>query len=190
VVPLPVELMSFDGEVTDEGIVLKWTTASELNNDYFILERSVDGYSFFEVEVVSGHGTTNELIDYAVLDSDPIFGPSYYRLSQVDYDGTLSIFNPIQINNESLMKGISATLFPNPTQSYNVNLNFVSGDEVSPIQVAIYDMRGARVHYEILEPKVGNTQYHLKPTNELGTGVYQVVVIQNNNQEIQRVIIK
>lgn len=82
---LPVELAKFWGEY-DDGNVLRWVTASEVNNDYFNVERSFDGVNWEIVGTVDGAGNSSEAIDYEYVDRNPNPQISYYRLVQVDYD--------------------------------------------------------------------------------------------------------
>ena len=82
---LPVELTSFEAVRVDDNVRLEWTTASELNNDYFEVLKSYDGEAFFIIGYVDGHGTSSEVIDYSYTDSEP--KRAYYRLRQLDYDG-------------------------------------------------------------------------------------------------------
>lgn len=188
--PLPVDLLSFDAILNDNGIELNWATASELNNDYFELERSVDGIAFEVIAKIDGHGTTNTLNNYSHLDTEPYFGVSYYRLVQIDYDGTYAIYNPIAIDNDQFRSGLELTLFPNPTDEYNINVRVASGDENSPVLLAIYDVMGHLVHSERLEPALGISTHAIRANSRLDAGVYQVVIQQANNQQIQRLIIK
>jgi len=82
--PLPVELMSFDAAPDGENILLTWETASEINNDYFTIERSEDAINFTELTRVDGAGNSNTNIHYHSTDFGPYLGVSYYRLKQTD----------------------------------------------------------------------------------------------------------
>tara|TARA_R110000744_G_scaffold207198_1_gene325799 strand:+ start:3258 stop:3998 length:741 start_codon:yes stop_codon:yes gene_type:complete len=82
---LPVDLTSFKAVRIEDNVRLEWTTASELNNDYFEVLKSYDGEAFFIVGYVDGHGTSSKVIDYSYTDSEP--RQAYYRLKQLDYDG-------------------------------------------------------------------------------------------------------
>jgi hypothetical protein len=86
-VPLPVELSVFEAKKSGTATVLNWETASEINNDRFIVERSQDGRSFEPIGEVYGHGTTQEVKRYEFLDANPLPGNNYYRLKQLDFDG-------------------------------------------------------------------------------------------------------
>ena len=85
---VPVELISFTGTVEEEGNLLKWVTATEINNDYFTLEHSIDGVTYNRIDQTEGAGTTSELQSYGHMHYDAPPGLSYYRLKQTDFDGT------------------------------------------------------------------------------------------------------
>jgi len=95
---LPVELTLFTATPTNNGILLRWTTMSESNSDYFILERSKDLYTFTEVARMKSSVYSNAKIDYEFLDRVPYDGVSYYRLVQVDLNGARKIYDPIYAN--------------------------------------------------------------------------------------------
>ena len=95
---LPVELTLFTATPTNNGILLRWTTMSESNSDYFKLERSKDLYTFAEVTKVKSSVYSNKRIDYEYLDKTPYDGISYYRLTQVDLNGARRIYDPIYAN--------------------------------------------------------------------------------------------
>jgi hypothetical protein len=88
--PLPVELLSFDGYKEGHSVRLTWSTASEVNNDYFTIEKSNDGINYTELSKIDGAGSTNFLSQYDTYDHQPEFGVNYYRLTQTDFDGTTS----------------------------------------------------------------------------------------------------
>ena len=90
-VALPVELLTFTVEKTSENdAFLEWSTATERDNDFFVVERSSDGWLFEEVETVPGAGNSQSVLQYEFLDKYPLTGTSYYRLKQVDYSGEVS----------------------------------------------------------------------------------------------------
>ncbi len=84
---LPVELLHFRAEKSEGQAILEWSTATELNNDYFTLERSTDGIHYEPLQQVPGKGTTQERQDYTYTDAQPAPGLNYYRLWQTDFDG-------------------------------------------------------------------------------------------------------
>lgn len=113
--PLPIELLSFDAFVENGVVRLSWKTISELNNDNFKVERSVDGLTWKEIEEIPGAGTSSQLLEYSAVDERPLKGLSYYRVKQTDYDGTTS-YTPIRaIRIGSNAYNDQLFVYPNPT---------------------------------------------------------------------------
>jgi len=98
---LPVELLDFSGKLKDDLVVLNWVTGSEINNEYFDVERSLDGYKWEVLERVSGAGSTFNVTNYSISDMD-VMGEErvYYRLKQVDFDGKFKYSKNIVVNIE------------------------------------------------------------------------------------------
>jgi hypothetical protein len=118
--PLPVELTWFGAALQKDGVRVSWETATERNCDYFAVERSADGRAFAEITRVAGSGTTSQQKRYVTLDAAPLAGVSYYRLRQVDVDGTAH-YSPVAVVNNA-GRGV-ATLSPNPATT-EVNILF------------------------------------------------------------------
>ena len=95
--PLPVELAEFNAQILIDRVSVRWMTASELNNDYFVVEKSRDLSNWEEVAIVYGKGTTDKQNNYFSVDRAPYFGTSYYRLTQVDLDGERTFSAPVTI---------------------------------------------------------------------------------------------
>ena len=97
-VVLPIELGRFDAQPKDRKVDLSWETATELNNDRFVIQRSANGTDFTALESMAGAGTSTTAHSYRFTDAQPLPGRSYYRLQQVDFDGQSS-FSPVrQVN--------------------------------------------------------------------------------------------
>ncbi|MGI4871988.1 MAG: T9SS type A sorting domain-containing protein [Janthinobacterium lividum] len=126
--PLPVTLTSFTAARVAEGVRLSWNTAMEKDLAYFETQRSTDGRTFSTVARVAGQGQSTHPSHYTSLDPQLVPGLSYYRLRQVDYDGT-STFSPVV----AVTSSQELVLFPNPTRTY---LNLVA--------------LGTDVHYRVL----------------------------------------
>jgi hypothetical protein len=97
---LPVELISFDAELIEDEVRLFWKTASEINNDYFTIEKSKDAINYELLANIGGAGNSNVPVQYATIDDNPFYGISYYRLTQTDFNGTKEIFGPIVVHND------------------------------------------------------------------------------------------
>lgn len=136
---LPIELLFFKGDVSGESVALSWSTATEINFDYFSVQRSGDGKTFDEIAQIKGHGTTNKQHSYKYLDTDPIIGRSYYRLISNDFDGYQQVFNVVSMEYQGDKK---FSISPNPSDGTSVNLNFNFANETEG-QVTIYDNVGS-----------------------------------------------
>lgn len=92
--PLPIKLVDFTASIVREetAVLLDWQTESEVNNDFFTIERSSDGYNWIAIHKASGAGSSNSLLRYEHLDENPLSGISYYRLKQTDFDGEYEYF--------------------------------------------------------------------------------------------------
>lgn len=99
--PLPVELYTFEGSIVDNSNLITWSTATEHNNDYFIVERSSDGETWTEITKIPGMGNSTSISNYSYVDMSFSKRINYYRLKQVDYDGVTKLYNPIMIDNRS-----------------------------------------------------------------------------------------
>lgn len=108
--PLPVTLTSFTATPRAETVLLRWTTASELNNKEFVLERSADGRQYQALQTLAGRGTVLTASTYAATDAQPLPGRSYYRLRQVDLNGARS-YSPAA----TVSRTTAITAYPNPT---------------------------------------------------------------------------
>lgn len=97
--PLPIDLVSFGADATDDLnlVSVYWTVASQVNNDYYSIERSLDVEQWEVIGTLPGAGSNNEMMSYVYYDEQPYDGVSYYRLRQTDYDGNTEAFNPVSV---------------------------------------------------------------------------------------------
>jgi hypothetical protein len=176
--PLPIELVEFKAvPMNNEVVDVNWVTASEINNDYFVIERSKDGFNYAPVDSVKSHGDGNsfDLQNYGYIDKQPFSGVSYYRLRQVDFDQTHSYSNIEVVNFEGLE---IITLFPNPS-SGDVNI-VVKSSEAGTITLTVYDAIGKIVKSEVFQVMEGNTQ--LGSTLKGASGKYFVSVVTSSGK--------
>ncbi len=113
--PLPVTFTAFSGRQEGSGIVLEWATMLEKDNDYFEIERSIDGVNFVTIGYVDGAGDSDRRIDYTFSDNAPESGYCYYRLSQVDFDGTRAYADKVISVQYTGDEVAQLTIVPNPT---------------------------------------------------------------------------
>lgn len=136
---LPVSLMDFSASVFGDNIELKWSTASELNNDFFSIERSFDGTSFTELARISGSGTINEIRNYSLMTSS-FTKAIFYRLSQTDFDGSHELLKTIYLQVNPFSHDL---VYPNPIhQGESIQLRNISTIK----DWSIYSLIGQVVH--------------------------------------------
>lgn len=168
--PLSVELISFTGKASEQGNELSWSTASEKNNDYFLVEASSDGYTFNSVGRVNGVGNSTTTQEYSLVDVSPTSNQMYYRLTQVDFDGTISSPSLIVISRKGSNQLI---VFPNPF-SNDLNVN-VKVETSGNYQFNFISTLGTVVEQNRLLKK-GFNSIHLD-TKGLSSGFYILTVI-------------
>ena len=111
--PLPIELIDFTASCKNQSILVTWSTASETNNDYFTLERSVDAYEWVTIATINGMGNSNTLVNYNYTDTNSYNDIVYYRLKQTDIDGTCTYSGISAINCQNNLIEI-INIYPNP----------------------------------------------------------------------------
>lgn len=131
--PLPIELLDFNAILQGPNVLLKWTTASEINSDYFTIERSRDAEFWDEVSEIPGAGFSTEIRYYEDLDFNPYPGISYYRLKQTDFDGTFE-YSDIRVVDMNVGEDSKISIFPNPTDGMLTII--ANGDELKDFRVS------------------------------------------------------
>jgi len=143
--PLPMTLISFDAKMnSSKQVDVSWVTASEINNDYFTVQRSSDAYTFESIATVDGAGNSTATLNYYYMDKNPMRGVSYYRLKQTDYDGTTSYSEIAAVNNAG-MGANDVTIFPNPVKDYALISVRSTIKDSGEIVFELYDMTGKLV---------------------------------------------
>jgi len=111
--PLPITLIDFSATNVNDEVLVNWATASETNNDYFVVEASADALNFSEVGRVKGAGNSNAILNYSLTDVQPLQGISYYRLKQVDFNGAFT-YSDVQVVNRPTLWQNEVVVSPNP----------------------------------------------------------------------------
>lgn len=163
---LPIELISFFASAMDnKKVLINWRTATEINNDYAVVERSSDGIIFKAIGKVEGQGTTFESQDYQFIDESPFEGINYYRLRQVDYDGREEIHKVISIFIEDNSRQVK--IYPNPVgQNSDILLSKPFREDA---KVQVFSIDGAIVFQGILPADDKNIEI---PLESLLSGYY------------------
>jgi len=167
---LPVDLIEFKTECQGENVKLKWRIASQVNNDFFTVQRSHDGISFVDLAIIDGAGTSTEEIEYEFLDTNPILGKSYYRLQQTDTDGNSKQFETTE---SQCGTTASVTIYPNPaSDSYSVQFENANNE---PCTITICDPFG-----RVVQSITNITSEKIEiDASELNKGIYILQVHKN-----------
>jgi len=174
---LPVQLISFTGEIRNEQTILNWKTAAEMNNKHYVVERSVNGNSYESIGTVNA-GTSNGVNSYSFTDSKLKAGTNFYRLRQVDVDGAYKFSKVVIVR---LQKGTDAVkVFPTLATS-NINFNLSTATATNAI-VSIYDTNGKMLIRTQKSLTAGANQQGVDVSN-LNSGAYYFR-IQNNEGTI------
>lgn len=180
-VALPITLLEFKGEAMNaQKVQLQWTTAAEINNDYFVVERSRDGLHFEQLATVNSAGNSNNLQAYRLWDEEPLSGISYYQLKQMDLNGVEQLKSIISVEVKALPSD-QFIVFPNPA-SEHITLRF-AGNFATRMQM--YDMQGRMVYAANIYPGLDN---HLM-LPELRTGIYQVM-IEGQEPQMKKIFVR
>lgn len=179
--PLPIELVAFKATLINKerNVQLDWQTATETNNDFFTIERSMDAISWDVVTTVDGAGNSVQPKSYYTVDYKPYVGTSYYRLKQTDFDGTTTYSNVVAIN-RSALGNEQITVYPNPTDG----IVLVEGatEELQTLQV--YNALGKVLTNRVGIDKSNPTQTKLD-LSRLPAGCY-FIVTGNNQMKVQK----
>lgn len=180
---LPIELVTFDAVFDQNQVMTKWITASEINNDFFTLERSANGRDFVEIATIQGAGTSDQTIDYNYVDKDYLEGTSYYRLKQTDYDGTYAYSDMVTVKTDGSPR-YNVNIFPNPSVDF---IAIQVSDLVrKDIEIELFDVSGQLLKTTIILP--GSTIATID-TQLLYDGTYLVRMTDGLQVSVHKVII-
>lgn len=184
---LPVELIFFDVEVSGTSSVVSWATASEINNDFFAIERSRDGHTFEQIGVVKGSGTTKGEINYSFIDEYPLVGLSYYRLKQQDFDGTQEIFEtvPLLFNSNQ----VSIVAYPNPVHNRNFHLDLFGMPGEASISLEIIDLNGGTLfEKQVTTDELGTVTTRIETGDKITNGMYYLKIRKDELIMYKRIV--
>ncbi len=170
--PLPISLVKFEATKLAEKVKISWATATEVNNDKFIIERSADGENFERVTEVRGAGNSRELNAYEVVDANPLKGTSYYRLTQYDFNGEFETFAPVAVSMER--GGLSVEHVAGSVEQGAESMGLrVFSPLASNATISVRDLSGRTIYSEKIMLQEGYQNFNLATTN-FGAGIYLV----------------
>jgi hypothetical protein len=179
-IALPVELFQYEVKLKNNNVRIDWATQSETNCDYFEVERSRDGYHFEAIGKEFGAGNSESLRYYSATDRFPFEGKSYYRLKQVDFDGTTTYFDVKMVeNNDGFTDQYGLSVFPNPImehEKFNIGLDGFAGNTV---QINIVNMTGVLIYSD--EFTINQERELIELSSDIipGSGTYIVSILSN-----------
>lgn len=189
---LPIELINFDAKLNEKTVEFNWTTASEINNDFFTIEKSTNGSSFEFIAKKDGAGNSTSRKDYSLTDDNPTTGTSYYRLKQTDFDGKFEYSNLVAVNYEKNSTGCVLTVYPNPcTSECTIDLAECDNSESPEINVELVDASGSKVFSKVpLRDDKGSFSFSFDSKNNLKPGIYIVRGVSRKENYTKKIIIK
>lgn len=185
-IALPITLVSFRAEKDGDRVRLTWVTSSEINNDYFTIERANDTRSFDAILRHKGAGNSNREIYYQAYDNNPRTGFNYYRLRQTDFDGKTEAFNIEVVNFGTTISsrgGDEVSIYPNPGSGDVMFIKF-NDLEGGTYRFQMYDVHSKLVmDQEMILPALeGVAVKQIQGMNLLSKGVYFVKIIGKSTQ--------
>jgi trimeric autotransporter adhesin len=173
---LPVKMTAFSGTKDNGTAVIKWTTVTELNNDHFDIQRSADGITYQTIGTVAGAMNSYRSLAYSFIDETPNKGINYYRLNQIDRDGTSTLSNVISLNFAKEIQATTISAWPIPANDYiTLELN---NEFTTTAHIVIRDVIGKVIYEEtILADEAGYN--HPISLENFQSGVYFMEVGQN-----------
>jgi len=177
----PVELYTYEVKLEDNNVRIEWVTATEIDNNYFVVERSRNGNSFEEIGTEEGAGNSDAFRYYAVTDRFPFDGISCYRLKQVDFDGKATYFDTKMVNNnDGYTDKHGLSVFPNPIMEHNKFSIGLEGFEGNTVQLKIQNMNGYLVYSDEINISQERELIELETNIIQESGMYVVSVFKND----------
>ncbi len=188
---LPIELLGFNASYnqSNKTVDLEWQTASETNNDYFTLERSVDGQQWNAIKEVDGAGNSNSSIVYNDVDPTPLVGTSYYRLKQTDFDGAFS-YSEISVVKTNVDNEFSITAYPNPINGNSFTINFSGLSGKDNYNVSLRNLLGELVYSNSFLLNSKNPSAMVDLQTQLPSGTYILCASNGSKKSFQKLMIK
>ncbi len=190
---LPVELIQFDAKKQGKHVLLTWTTASELNNDFFTIERSEDAVTFIAIENIKSkakNGNSKNKLSYSAKDFKPLNGVNYYRIAQTDFNGAHKKHYTISVNNtEYDASNFNYIVFPNPNNgSFTIQFEGVLDNE--NVLIKLFDISGKLLKEESFSVTTQNNALNYIPDVNLSEGLYFLSTSYLGNTRFTKIVVQ
>jgi len=185
---VPVELSSFTAEAANQNVTLKWSTSSEKNNQGFEIQRRGEA-EFYTIGFVEGNGTSTEISNYAFTDNNLQLGTYYYRLKQIDFDGSSEFSNEVMVEVTTPYSFTLNQNYPNPfNPSTNIKFNIPTS---SYVNLSVYNLVGEKVGEIVNEILPAGKHNFSFDAGNLPSGIYIAKLSAGNfNESIKMTLLK
>lgn len=171
--PLPIELLNFNAIANHKTVDILWSTATEINNDYFTIEKSKNGIDFSSLKTVQSkalNGNSLYQLNYAEVDENPYLGTSYYRLKQVDFNGSIHYSSVVDVTFIDKIN-VDILVFPNPSEG-EFTLNFTGINTERNASILIFDALGNKVYNNSIKVEPNNNSFQIVSEEKIAQGFY------------------
>ncbi|NEN23774.1 T9SS type A sorting domain-containing protein [Cryomorpha ignava] len=192
ITPLPIELLSFEASASGSLVNLNWITSTEINNEFFEIQRADADLKFETIAVVNGAGTSNRMLFYSEIDREPLQGMNYYRLKQIDYDGVYEYSDVVSVlfdKEQTAIDNFDFIVYPNPTKGDN-QINIISNSKMGDStewQVHITSTTGSVLLKLKYEAK--NAYQTINLPSRISSGAYLITLSNNQFTKSQKIIV-
>ncbi len=181
---LPVDLISFTGKAVEEGVLLDWRTATEVNADYFEIQHSLDGRHYEPIGKAAAVGNAQTVQSYAFLHDAPAAGVNYYRLTLYNVDQSYTHEGVVTV---TMQKGQQLIITPNPVSAGHFSFVWNSGHD-DRLQTQIYNLNGQVLRMDQFDLAVGSNQLKIENLGLPG-GIYILRASQSNQDQVVRFVV-
>ncbi|MBB6460196.1 T9SS type A sorting domain-containing protein [Flammeovirga kamogawensis] len=180
---LPIELLFFNGQLKEDGVYFEWATASEFNSAYFEIQGSNDTKSWYIIHAKAAAGNSNNVIEYEFFDTSTKY--KYYRLVQVDFDGSTTVFGPVSFN---ISTDFISKVYPTEINEIGTINILISGANTSEaVSVYLYSIIGNLVTSEIIQTNPTESFVDVfNVTSNINRGVYILRIINGKNSSTHK----
>lgn len=186
---LPIELISLTATQNQDKVFIKWVTATEINNDFFTIEKTKDGISYDFVAQVDGAGNSTSILNYSAIDNVPHQGLCYYRLKQTDYDERFWYSHLIAVDFKPY-SDFNFNVYPNPSTGDEINLA-ITNTKNEDVLVVVTDVTGKESYSKILiTEEEGESVFAFDLENKLAKGIYVITATSKQNIYSKKLIVK
>lgn len=187
--PLPIVLRSFDAELVNDEVELRWVTDQEINNDFFTIQKSTDGINFNDIGTVDGAGNSREIRSYQFVDDSPYVGISYYRLKQTDFDEATDYSWIVAIDNRGGSEKIVVEAFPNPSLGRIITISYRGLPTNEVVRYSMIDPSGHLLFQSTARIDQSGKLTYVLDSTEHSKGVYVFTLLTTKGLKPIKIVI-